>query len=40
MPEHSTITYDHSGKCPICGMTLIPAEPNAVSPSPTPEHKH
>jgi len=26
MPEHSTILYDHSGSCPICGMTLIPAE--------------
>ena len=25
MPEHSTIKYDHPGKCPICGMTLIPA---------------
>ena len=24
MPEHATIKYDHSGKCPICGMTLIP----------------
>ncbi len=35
MPEHSTITYDHSGKCPICGMTMIPAEPAAPSPSPT-----
>lgn len=37
MPEHSTITYDHSGKCPICGMTMIPAEPKAsASPTPTP----
>ena len=38
MPEHSTITYDHSGKCPICGMTMIPAEPetaaSAAAPSP------
>jgi RND family efflux transporter MFP subunit len=24
MPEHVSITYDHSGKCPICGMTLVP----------------
>jgi len=45
MPEHSSITYDHSGKCPVCGMTLIPAEPgasapsSAASPSPTPAHK-
>jgi rubrerythrin len=33
MPEHSTITYDHSGKCPICGMTMIPAEPDASAPA-------
>ena len=26
MPEHSTILYDHAGSCPICSMTLIPAE--------------
>ena len=26
MPEHSSILYDHSGSCPICGMTLIPAD--------------
>jgi hypothetical protein len=25
MPEHATIKYNHPGKCPICGMTLIPA---------------
>lgn len=25
MPEHSTIKYDHPGKCPICSMTMIPA---------------
>ena len=25
MPEHASIKYDHPGKCPICGMTLIPA---------------
>jgi len=33
MPEHSTITYDHSGKCPICGMTMIPAEPETAAPA-------
>ena len=33
MPEHSTITYDHSGKCPICGMTMIPAEPETATPA-------
>jgi membrane fusion protein, copper/silver efflux system len=26
MPEHMNIKYNHPGKCPICGMTLIPAE--------------
>ena len=24
MPEHVSIEYDHPGKCPICGMTLVP----------------
>jgi len=24
MPEHVSIEYEHSGKCPICGMTLVP----------------
>ncbi len=24
MPEHVSITYDHPGNCPICGMTLVP----------------
>jgi RND family efflux transporter MFP subunit len=24
MPEHVSIEYDHAGKCPICGMTLVP----------------
>jgi len=37
MPEHATIKYNHGGKCPICGMTLIPApSDNAGSPSLTP----
>ena len=44
MPEHVTIKYDHPGKCPICGMTLIPAPDSADTPSPTPmyatPHKH
>jgi hypothetical protein len=46
MPEHASIKYDHPGKCPICGMTLIPtpaekAAAPAPSPSPTPaEHQH
>ena len=45
MPEHSSIQYDHPGKCPICGMTLIPGEATqdaktpemAPNPSVTPE---
>ena len=24
MPEHVSIEYSHPGKCPICGMTLVP----------------
>ena len=47
MPEHSSIKYDHGGKCPICGMTLIPlrvpppVEVPAPSPLPTAEqHQH
>jgi RND family efflux transporter MFP subunit len=24
MPEHISIEYDHPGKCPICGMVLVP----------------
>ena len=24
MPEHVSIEYNHPGKCPICGMTLVP----------------
>jgi Cu(I)/Ag(I) efflux system membrane fusion protein len=44
MPEHSTIEYQHPGKCPICGMTLIPKpeeKSRTASPSPTPtEHQH
>ena len=47
MPEHMNITYNHGGKCPICGMTLIPKPPakkDAPPPSPTataePPHQH
>jgi multidrug efflux pump subunit AcrA (membrane-fusion protein) len=44
MPEHASIKYDHPGKCPICGMTLIPT-PEERSPTPSPsstptEHQH
>jgi RND family efflux transporter MFP subunit len=24
MPEHVALEYDHPGKCPLCGMTLVP----------------
>jgi rubrerythrin len=27
MPAHVSITYDHPGKCPICGMALVPVTP-------------
>lgn len=27
MPEHISIEYDLPGKCPICGMTLVPVSP-------------
>jgi RND family efflux transporter MFP subunit len=35
MPEHVSITYDHPGNCPICGMALIPvmAPPGATTNS-------
>ena len=39
MPEHASIKYDHPGKCPICGMTLIPAtdqKPESPPGSPAP----
>lgn len=44
MPEHMSIKYDHGGKCPICGMTLIPDEQKSgglptVSPAPE-KHQH
>lgn len=41
MPEHVTIKYNHGGKCPICGMTLIPApdEPRPASSPPPPNNQ-
>jgi rubrerythrin len=30
MPEHVSITYDHPGKCPICGMALVPVKPSEL----------
>lgn len=35
MPEHSGTQYDHPGKCPVCGMTLIPGKA-IFAPIPTP----
>jgi len=51
MPEHVSITYDHPGKCPICGMTLVPvtaSELKQLQPGgkvlyytcPMPEHNY
>jgi membrane fusion protein, copper/silver efflux system len=31
MPEHVSIQYDHPGKCPICGMTLVPVTSAALA---------
>mgnify|MGYP001556871536 FL=1 len=30
MPEHVSITYDHPGNCPICGMALVPVTPGEL----------
>jgi RND family efflux transporter MFP subunit len=30
MPEHVSIVYDHPGKCPICGMALVPVTPTGL----------
>jgi len=31
MPEHVAIKYEHPGKCPICGMTLVPVSEAALA---------
>ena len=31
MPEHVAIKYDRPGKCPICGMTLVPVSEAALA---------
>jgi rubrerythrin len=31
MPEHVSIEYDQPGKCPLCGMTLVPVGSAALS---------
>ncbi len=47
MPEHVSVRYDHPGKCPLCGMDMVPltaaeaahAEPAvAYYTCPMPEH--
>jgi multidrug efflux pump subunit AcrA (membrane-fusion protein) len=35
MPEHVSIIYDHAGKCPVCGMTLVPASTSGHQPHAT-----
>jgi len=30
MPEHVSIEYEHPGKCPLCGMTLVPVSEAAL----------
>jgi rubrerythrin len=30
MPEHVSIRYDHPGKCPLCGMTLVPVSESTL----------
>jgi Cu(I)/Ag(I) efflux system membrane fusion protein len=30
MPEHVSITYEHPGSCPICGMALVPVTPGEL----------
>ncbi len=32
-PMHPTFTSDHPGKCPICTMTLVPADASAQAPA-------
>ena len=31
MPEHVALEYDHPGKCPLCGMTLVPVTREMLS---------
>jgi RND family efflux transporter MFP subunit len=31
MPEHVSLEYDHPGKCPLCGMTLVPVGPEMLA---------
>jgi len=31
MPDHVALQYDHPGKCPLCGMTLVPVTPETLA---------
>jgi RND family efflux transporter MFP subunit len=31
MPEHVALEYEHPGKCPLCGMTLVPVTRETLS---------
>jgi RND family efflux transporter MFP subunit len=31
MPEHVSLEYEHAGKCPLCGMTLVPVTREMLS---------
>ena len=31
MPEHVALEYEHAGKCPLCGMTLVPVSREMLS---------
>jgi len=34
MPEHVSIEYNHPGKCPLCGMTLVPVSAETLKKLP------
>jgi Cu2+-exporting ATPase len=33
MPEHASVHEDKPGKCPLCGMTLIPVMSQSLAPT-------
>lgn len=39
MPEHVSVRYDHPGKCPLCGMDLVPlTATEAARPEPVVDY--